>query len=170
LVRLPLRAGILVDRNRVQLFEPHFTMNTRRLRGLFGVALLASTAWAALGCLVGLVFQYNLIPGMSVFLQTPVPGGLPVAGALAGAMTGAINGLTFAGLLIATERGKNLEQIRMWRFAALSGVASGGTLGLLIQNLYAAGVGGVLGAIAGMAALWLARRAQQPRSTSMDVA
>lgn len=107
-------------------------MNTRRLRRLFGVTLLGSTAWAVLGCLVGLVFQYNLIPNLNIWLQTPVPGGLPVAGALAGAVVGAINGLLF-------------------------------------QSFIAAGVGGVLGAIAGMGALWLARRAQQPRSTSLDV-
>jgi hypothetical protein len=145
-------------------------MNTRRLRGLFGVTLLGGTAWAVLGCLVGLVFQYDLIPGMSVFLSTPVPGGLPVAGALAGAIIGGINGLTFGALLIATQRGKDLEQIRMSRFAVVGGVATGATLGVLFKSLIAAGVGGVLGTIAGMGALWLARRAQQPRSTSTDVA
>src|SRR5262245_23447841 len=144
-------------------------MNTRRIRGLFGVTLLGSTAWAVLGCLVGLVFQYNLIPGLGVW-HTPVPGGLPVAGALAGAVIGGINGLTFGALLIATQRGKNLEQIRMSRFAVVGGAATGATLGLVFQSFIAAGVGGVLGAIAGMGALWLARRAQQPRSMSLDAA
>jgi len=80
-------------------------------------------------------------------------------GAITGAIVGAINGLSFGALLIATERGKNLEQIRMSRFAALGGVATAATFGLLFQDLIAAGFGGAVGAIAGMGALWLARRA-----------
>jgi hypothetical protein len=85
---------------------------------------------------------------------------MSVAGAMIGAIIGVINGLTFGGLLIATERGKKLEQIRMLRFAAVGGVATGATLGIVFQSFIAAGIGGVIGAIAGMGALWLARRAQ----------
>jgi len=95
----------------------------------------------------------------TIFVSTNIPGGLVVLGAVAGAIIGAINGLTFGALLIATERGKNLEQIRMSRFAALGGVATGATFALAFQDLIATGIGGVIGAIAGMGALWLARRA-----------
>jgi hypothetical protein len=90
----------------------------------------------------------------------PVSVGMSVAGAMIGAIIGVINGLTFGGLLIATERGKKLEQIRMLRFAAVGGVATGATLGFVFQSFIAAGIGGVIGAIAGMSALCLARRAQ----------
>jgi len=89
---------------------------------------------------------------------------------MVGAIIGAINGFTFGGLLIATERGKNLEQIRMSRFAAVGGVATSATLGLVFQSFIAAGIGGVIGAIAGTGALWLARRAQQPQTSTVDVA
>jgi len=120
--------------------------------------------------LAGFVLQYGLIPGVYAALGRPIPGGLPVVGGIVGAIVGAINGLTFGGLLIATQRGKNLEQIRMSRFAAVGGVATGATLGLLFQSFIAAGIGGVIGAIAGTGALWLARRAQQPRASAVDVA
>ena len=150
-------------------------MNTRRLRGLFGVTLFGSVSWAALGCLAGLVLQYGyshstVFIGDVTAAGRPIPGGFPVAGAMVGAIIGAINGLTFGGLLIATERGKKLEQIRMSRFAAVGGVATGATLGLIFQSFIAAGIGSVIGGIAGTGALWLARRAQQPRASAVDVA
>jgi hypothetical protein len=141
-------------------------MNTRRLRGLFGVTLLGSLSWAAFGCLAGFAYQYYLSTlSQPVYVSLmmngrPVSGGFPVVGVISGAIIGAINGLTFGGLLIATERGKKLEQIRLLRFAAVGGVATGATLGFVFQSFTAAGIGGVIGAIAGMGALWLARRAQ----------
>ncbi|MGH9884013.1 MAG: hypothetical protein ACREBE_00685 [bacterium] len=141
-------------------------MNTRRLRGLLGLTLLGTIPWATVGFAVGLVLQLRLIPGISVFLRVPIPGGLPVACALAGAIIGALNGLSFGGLLWATERGKNLDQIRASHFAALAAVATGATLGVVTESLIGAGVGGVLGAIGGAGALWLARRVRQPEGTA----
>lgn len=152
--------------------EPIPFMNTRRLRGLFGVTLFGSVSWAVLGCVAGFVLQYgrsNVFISVVTAAGRPVPGGLPVAFGISGAIIGAINGLTFGGLLIATERGNKLEQIRMSRFAAVGGVATGATLGLTFQSFIAAGIGGVIGAIAGTGALWLARRVQQPRASAVDV-
>src|SRR5262245_48266439 len=110
--------------------HPPTFMNTRRLRGLFGVTLFGGVSWAALGCVAGFVLEYgrtNMTISVVTAAGRPVPGGLPVAFGISGAIIGAINGLTFGGLLIATERGKKLEEVRMWRFAAVGGVATGAT-------------------------------------------
>lgn len=134
-------------------------MIRRRLRGILGITIAACIPWTALGLLVGTILQLNIIPGIFVGLGSPIPGGLVTVGALSGVIIGLVNGLTFSGLILATERGKNLEDLRAWRFAMWGGVATGGTLGLLFHSLWAVGVGGAVGAVAALAALWTARRA-----------
>jgi hypothetical protein len=143
-------------------------MLLRRLRGLLGATLLGAGVWTPIGVLVGLVFQLGLIPGIQIGTTIPIPGGLPVAMGLVGAIIGAINGLTFGGLLLATERGKKVDDIKGWRFAVLSALATAATLGVMFQSGVAAGIGGALGAVGGMGALWLARRARgeaEPEAT-----
>lgn len=133
----------------------------RRVRGLIGTTLLACIPWTVLGLIAGVVLQFHLIPRLYFFPSYPLPGGVIVVGGLVGAIIGAINGLTFGALLLAAERGRSLDDVRGWRFAAWGTLATAGTLGLIFHSVIAAGVGGVFGAIGGMGALWLARRARQ---------
>ena len=55
----------------------------------------------------------------------------------AGAIVGVVNGLTLSGIVLATERGKKIEELRMWRFATWGAVATAGTLGLFFESLLA---------------------------------
>lgn len=133
-------------------------MIRRRLRGILRITLAACIVWAAIGLLVGAVVQL-VRDGDAVVLGRSVPGGLVIACAIVGALVGIVNGITFSSLVLATERGKSVEQLRGWRFALWGAVATGGPLGLLLQSLLAAGVGGAIGAAGALAALWAARRA-----------
>jgi len=133
-------------------------MIRQRLRGILGATITACVPWTALGIIVGIVLQLQLIPGMVIYLSSPIPGGTITACALAGALVGIINGLTFSTLILATERGKNVDELRPWRFAAWGAVATAGTLGIVFESLLVAGIGAGLGAVAAVAALWTARR------------
>lgn len=147
------------------------SMIPRRLRGLIGTTLLACIPWTVLGVMTGFVLQLRLIPNVSVWLARPIPGGLPVAFGLAGVIIGAINGLTFAALLFATERGKNFDDVRGWRFGVWGALATALTLGVVFQSPIAAAGGGILGAIGGLGALMLARRLGRRREVeALDAA
>lgn len=137
----------------------------QRLRGILGTTVAACLPWTALGLLAGAVFQFNLIPGVHAWLGRPIPGGFLTVGALAGVVTGLINGLTFSCLLLATERGKKVEDLRRWRFALWGAAATAATFGLIIQVPLAAGIGGAIGAVGGLAALQIARRPGATEST-----
>lgn len=145
-------------------------MIRQRLRGIFRTTLVTAIPWAAFGFFTGLVFYFGLVPGVVVFLNSRIPGGLVAACTLAGAVVGVVNGLTLSGLVLATERGKSLEELRAWRFAAWGAIATAGTLGLFFQSLLFAGVGAALGAFAGAAALSAARRARVARETGVATA
>ncbi len=110
-------------------------MLRRRLRGILRTTVATSIPWTAIGLLTGLVFRLGLIPDVYVELGSPFPGGLVAAFTAAGAIVGVINGLTLAGIVLATERGKKIEDLRMWRFATWGAVATAGTLGLFFESL-----------------------------------
>jgi hypothetical protein len=133
-------------------------MLLQRLRGLVGTTLLACVPWTALGVVTGLMFQFDLIPNVHAHLGRPFPGGMVGAGALVGLIIGAINGLTFGGLLMATERGKNLDEVRGWRFAVWGALSTALALWVFSQSPATAAVAGMLGAVGGVGALRLARR------------
>ena len=134
-------------------------MLRQRLRGILRTTALTCVPWTAVGLLTGLVFKLNLIPDVFVELGRPFPGGIVAAFAAVGAIVGVVNGLTLSGIVVATERGKKIEDLRMWRFATWGAVATAATLGLLFQSPLAAGIGAVLGAGAGVGALSAARHA-----------
>ena len=144
-------------------------MLRRRLRGILLTTVATSIPWTAVGLLTGLVFRLGLIPDVYVELGSPFPGGLVAAFTVAGAIVGVINGLTLAGIVLAAERGKKIEDLRMWRFATWGAVATAGTLGLFFESFAAAGIGGVLGAGAGIAALSAARRAIAITTQEKDI-
>jgi hypothetical protein len=133
-------------------------MIRQRFRGVLGITVTACIPWTALGLLVGIVLRLGLIPGVYATVRWPIPGGIVTALALAGAITGIINGVTFSGLVLATERGKAVADLRGWRFALWGAVATAATLGLVFQSLLGAAIGGAVGAVAGIVALAAARR------------
>ncbi len=134
-------------------------MLRQRLRGILRTTVLTCVPWTAVGFLTGLVFRLNLIPDTYVELGRPFLGGIVGVFTFAGAIVGVVNGLTLSGIVLATERGKKIEELRTWRFATWGAIATAGTLGALFQSLVAGGIGAVLGAGAGIAALSAARHA-----------
>jgi len=136
----------------------------QRLRGILRTTLVTCIPWTALGLLVGMVFRFNLVPNVYLALGRPVPGGLVGAFTIAGATIGAINGLSLSGLVLATERGKKIEELRSWRLGLWGGIATAATLSFVLQSSLMAVVGGIIGAGAGVAALAVARRAVAPGS------
>jgi len=140
-------------------------MLRQRLRGILGTAIATAVPWTVFGALVGIVFRYNLIPYVDVQLFTTLPLGLVAACTVVGMIIGAFNGVMLAVFVLAGERGKKIEELRPWRFAAWGALATGGTLGLVSRSPAAAVIGGVIGALAGVATLAIARRAQSSEST-----
>lgn len=135
-------------------------MIRQRLRGVLGTTIAACIPWTALGLVTGVVFQFDLIPGVHAGLGRPVPGGFLTVCTLVGAVVGIVNGLTFSGVVLAAERGKKVEELRGWRVALWSALATAGTLGLFFQEPVVASIGALAGAVGGIAALWMARRPQ----------
>jgi hypothetical protein len=135
-------------------------MNSRRIRGFFSVSIATAIPWTALGLLAGVVFQFDLIPGVHGALGRPIPGGFLTVGTFAGAVIGLVNGVAFASVLLAAERGKRVDELRPGRLAVWGALATAGSLGLLIQNPLAAAIGAGLGGVGGFAMLWAARRAR----------
>ncbi len=137
-------------------------MILQRIRGILRTTIATTVPWTALGLLTGIVLRFGLVPGVVVSLSSPILGGLVGAFTLVGIMVGVVNGLTLSVLVLATERGKNLAELRASRFAAWGALATAGTLGLFFQSPRAAAVGVVVGAGAAIAALSAARRAGPP--------
>jgi len=134
-------------------------MIRQRLRGVLGTAIAACIPWSALGLVTGIVFQFNLLPGVQFGYGGSVPGGLVTICTLVGAVVGAMNGVIFSSIVLATECGKQLAELRASRFALWGALATGGTFGLLLRSPLAAGLGVLAGAIGGIATLSLSRRA-----------
>jgi hypothetical protein len=143
-------------------------MLRQRFRGILRTTIATCIPWTALGLLVGVVFRLHLIPNLDIGLGRPIFGGLVGAFMLVGAIVGVINGLSLSGLVLMTERGKKVEDLRTWRFATWGAIATAGTLGLLFQSLIGAGIGAVLGAGAAMATLSVARRARVTQGGGED--
>ena len=138
----------------------------RRLTAIVRTSLVTTLAWSVLGSALGALLQLSLGPGDYVVFGRQLPGGLVTACAIAGAMVGLANGLTFSFLVVATERGKPIAQLRRWRFGAWGTVATGLPVGLLLQSPLIAGIGGAIGASGALAVLWFARRAQSGELTA----
>ena len=139
-------------------------MISRRVRAILRTTLSTCVPWTILGALVGAVVQLQHAAVAAFAFGRPVPGGVITAFAIAGAFVGLINGLSFSLLLLATERGKSVEQLIGWRFAAWGAIATAAPLGLLFQSGAIAGAGGALGAAAAFAGLWGARRVREDRA------
>ena len=143
-------------------------MIRRRFRGIVRTTIVTAVPWTGLGFVAGMVLRLGLIPNLLAGLSTPFPGGLVAACTIVGATVGVINGLTLSGLILATERGKKIEELRPWRFAAWGAIATAGTLGLVFESPLVAAIGAALGAAAGFVALSAARRARAPQNTVVN--
>ncbi|HTE47372.1 MAG TPA: hypothetical protein VK636_19125 [Gemmatimonadaceae bacterium] len=141
-------------------------MIRQRLRGILGTTVAACIPWTALGFFTGVVLQFDLIPGMYFGLGRHIPGGFVTLCTLAGFLAGVVNGLTFSGVVLATERGKNVEELRAWRFALWGAAATALPFGLVLESPLAAGIGALVGAIGGIAALRIARRPHASASSA----
>jgi len=138
-------------------------MLMRRLRGLGGAILLGAAMWGLLGLVVGLAIvaagRIGLLGVIYLGTSPPIPGGVPGATTLLGAIVGAINGFMFAVLLLAAERGHAIDGIPWWRFGLWGAAATGVATWLMTQTPLIAGACAVLGGVASIGALALAKRA-----------
>ena len=132
-------------------------MLRQRLRGILRTTIATCIPWMALGLLIGSISPRSHGPDVYMVFGRAVPGFLAMC-VIAGALVGVVNGLTFSAIVLATERGKSVEQLRGWRLATSGAVATGGPLGLLFQSPLVASIGAVVGGAGALAALWMARR------------
>ena len=147
-------------------------MLLRRLRGLGVAVLLGASMWGLLGLTLALALllagRLGLLGGVAIGITPAIPGGLPGAATLAGVIVGAVNGLAFGLLVLAAERGHALERIPWWRFGLWGAAATGAAAWLTLNEVTIAAICSVLGAVASVGALALARR--PTRATAPDTA
>jgi hypothetical protein len=123
--------------------------------------VLWAVPWTVLGLAMGIVARLGVFGEVVVaepFERIP----LVVAAALVGTVTGLVNGLIFALLLLIAERGRGIAALRPWRFGIWGAIASGLPGAAFTQNLYVTAIFAVIGALAGVLALALAK-AGSPR-------
>lgn len=137
-------------------------MLMRRLRGLGGAVLLGAATWGLLGLAIGLAIvaaaRFGFLNGVVIGISPPIPGGLPGATTVLGAIVGAINGFMFAALLLAAERGHAIDRIPWWRFGLWGAAATGVATWMITETPVIAAACAVLGALASIGALALAKR------------
>jgi len=135
-------------------------MLRQRLRGILRTTIATCIPWMALGLLIGVISPRGRAGDLNdvyLVLGFPVPGFVALC-MIAGALVGIANGLVFSALVLATERGKSVDQLRGWRVATWGAMATGGPLALLFQSPLVAGIGVAMGAAGALGALRLARR------------
>ena len=141
-------------------------MVLRRLRGLGVATLIGASIWGLLGLLVGLAIMIAMGVGVmrTIFVTSPIPGGLVGATTLLGTIVGAINGLSMGILVLATERGHSLDGIPRWRFGLWGAAATGATVYMVMREPLIAVACAVIGGAASVGALALARRPVAPNA------
>jgi len=102
----------------------------RRLRGIFGTAIIWAFGWSGVSALLGLLI--GLPNGIPLRLIGPI--------ALSGSFLGFIAGGSFAVLLSVLERRRTLDQLSLWRVALWGGIGGMALLFLAAPRLVAAGI------------------------------
>ena len=132
-------------------------MLRRRLRGLLASVTGGAIAGAIGGLAIGLLFL--LVPGPKTITTTrEFPGAVLIVPALWLALAGAVSGGAFAVLLMLTERGRAVAELRAHRTAIWAAVPSIAALRLAGASWTLVAIGGVVAAGIGAAATLLAKR------------
>lgn len=136
-------------------------MLVHRLRGLLasiaGGAVVGGTAGAALG----LVFL--LAPGPKTITIVPqFPGAVLIVPAVWGTVIGAMSGGAFGVLLMLTERGRGIPELRTYRVAMWAAAASAAALRLGGGSWALVTLGSGVAAGIGAGATLLAKRGAEP--------
>jgi hypothetical protein len=136
----------------------------RRIRGILISMALWAVPWTLLGLAMGIVARLGAFG--QVYVAAPferVP--LVVAASLVGLVTGLVNGMIFALVLLVAERGRGIATLRPWRFAIWGAIASGVPGAAFTQNPYVTVIFAVIGALAGLLALALAKAGSPAEAT-----
>ena len=133
-------------------------MLLRRVRGVLMSMLLGAVPWALLGVAIGIAIELGAVPIQVVVEGWPLSRGAPLLLGLIGAIVGAINGLIFALVMIAAERGRRIDELPWWRFALWGAASTAATVGFITRVPMIALWCVIPGAIAGAVAIRLARR------------
>ena len=132
-------------------------MLRRRLRGLFASVVGGALAGVIGGLALGLLFL--LVPGPKTITTSPqFPGAVLIVPALWFALAGAVSGGAFAVLLMLTERGRGVAELRLHRMAMWAAVPTIAALRLAGASWPLVAIGGTVGAGIGAAATFLAKR------------
>ncbi len=132
-------------------------MLRRRLRGLFASVVGGALAGAIGGLAISVLFL--LVPGPKTITISPqFPGAVMIVPMLWFALAGAVSGGAFAVLLMLTERGRGIAELRAYRTAIWAAVPSIATLRLAGASWPLVAIGGALAAGIGVAATLVAKR------------
>ena len=132
-------------------------MLTRQLRGLFASVVGGALIGAIAGLAIGLLFL--LVPGpKTVTISPQFPGAGLLVPTLWFALAGAASGGAFATLLMLTERGRDVAQLRWYRTAIWAAIPTVGALRLAGASWPLAAIGGTVAAGVGAVATLLAKR------------
>lgn len=136
-------------------------MLRRRLRALFASVIGGALAGASGGLALGLLFL--LVPGPKTITISPrFPGAVVIVPALWFALAGAVSGGAFAVLLMLTERGRGVVELRAYRTAIWAAAPSIAVLRLAGASWPLVAIGGAVAAGIGAGATLLAKRGATP--------
>jgi hypothetical protein len=133
-------------------------MLIRRLRGLLATTIGGALVGGGAGAFVGLVFL--LAFGSKTPAITPqFPGSVIIVPATLGAIVGAVSGAVFGLLLMLSERGRGVDDLRASRAAILAAVASFAALRFMgTWSWLPIALGTTLAAAIGLGATMLSKR------------
>jgi hypothetical protein len=132
-------------------------MLKRRLRGLFASVLGGAIVGVIGGLTIGLLFW--LTPGPKTITISPqFPGAVLIVPTLWFAFAGAVSGGAFGTLLMLTERGRSVAELRWYRMAIWAAVPTLGAMRLAGASWPLAAMGVIVGAGIGAGATFLAKR------------
>lgn len=142
-------------------------MLRRRLRGLLASVVGGAIAGAIGGLAIGLLFL--LVPGPKTITIAPeFPGAVLIVPAVWFALAGAVSGGAFAVLLMLTERGRAVAELRAYRTGIWAAVPSSAALRLAGASWLLVAIGGAVAAGIGAAATLLAKRGTAPATADIQ--
>jgi hypothetical protein len=144
-------------------------MLMRRLRGVLASIVGGALTGAVGGALLGALMQALAQPG-EITVIPALPGGALTVFGLWAAAVGAVSGGVFATLLMIAERGRGIQDLRGYRVAGWSALATAACMRLGGASPTLIGMGAAFAAGIGAAAVWLAKRGAAAASNEADAA